>query len=536
MPYAPSYLDSPMYQQWLAMQQANQQQNLRTPASTLANILTSGINTYGMKKARTAYDAKEAQKASLLASLLAPNAPPEGVNVTPPIDYNSQTPGPEQVNQRAAAGTYPQSTSYAPDTTQMMARLLAGSGTEAGSELTNQLAPTFLQSYLSQQEKANEPLTQYQKANLGLEGRKVDLAAQQATPEFAGKKAAAEAAANYPFQSALKSTPGAPEPPKSSERQAQDIAAEQARQAGQREPIAEAAARAAAIEKAKMDAQNAAFGATGAGANTPQVNGEDFLATLNPTIASQVKALADGRMEFPKSFALKSPYWQQMIGLVSQYDPSFDAVNYGNRAKTRGDFTAGKSAQNIRALNTAIGHLDTLSGQISGTASTFSPALNSVLNFGAQQIGKAGPTNFAQTASALSTELTSVFRGSGGAEADVKRYLSQLSGNASAEQKSAAVQNITDLLDSRLNALGDQYTQGMGKTIDPLQLLEPKAQEAYQRLHGKPGTSARTGIPGQTPPPPPSQQAPAPQGAPLTAVGPNGERIQWNGSAWVPVR
>src|SRR6185295_7064011 len=75
------------------------------------------------------------------------------------------------------------------------------------------------------------------------------------------------------------------------------------------------------------------------------LHGDEFLKTIPAQIGRQVKALAEGRQQFPASFALKSRYWQQMIGLVSQYDPSFDAVNYNARSKTRNAFTAGAESK-----------------------------------------------------------------------------------------------------------------------------------------------------------------------------------------------
>jgi len=231
-------------------------------------------------------------------------------------------------------------------------------------------------------------------------------------------------------------------------------------------------------------APGGAPGGPAAPANLP--SGDEFLAKLPPNIGSQVKALADGRMAFPGGMALKTPYWQQMLQAVSQYDPNFDAVNYNARAKTRSDFTSGKNAQNIKSLNTAIGHLGTLDSQIGATASHGLTPLNYLQNAGAELTGSAGPTQFKQTATALASELTQVFRGSGGAEADVKRYLSELNPNASLEQKKAAINNIVDLLQSRLAAIGDQYNQGMGKTEDPLTLLNPKAQNVIKGLAASP--------------------------------------------------
>lgn len=234
------------------------------------------------------------------------------------------------------------------------------------------------------------------------------------------------------------------------------------------------------IAKASAAASNPMLAGGAGAAGGP--SGDEFLKTLPSNIGAQVKALAEGRMAFPSGFALKSPYWQQMLTAVSQYDPNFDAVNYNARSKTRNDFTSGKNAQNLKALNTAIGHLGTLNDQIAGTASHGLTPLNYVQNLGNELTGDAGPTQFKQTASALASELTQVFRGSGGAEADVKRYLSELDVNASKAQKQAAVKNIVDLLSSRTSAIGDQYNQGMGTTADPLTLLNPKARAVLENI------------------------------------------------------
>lgn len=211
-----------------------------------------------------------------------------------------------------------------------------------------------------------------------------------------------------------------------------------------------------------------------------------------------VKALIDGRMAFPSGAALRAPYWQNLLSEVARQDPTFDAINYNARAKTRADFTSGKSAQNIKALNTAIGHLGQLNDQISGTASHNFTPLNALINGGMDVTGDPGPGLYNQTAGAVASELTQVFRGSGGAEADVKRYLGELSPNASAAQKAAAVRNIAGLLRSRLNEIGNQYQQGMGKSTDPLTLLNPHAQQVFTKLAPPEDDGSRPNVPSMT--------------------------------------
>lgn len=213
-----------------------------------------------------------------------------------------------------------------------------------------------------------------------------------------------------------------------------------------------------------------------------------FLAALPASIGTQVKALAEGRMQFPSGYALKSPYWQQMMQAVSQYDPNFDTINYNARAQTRKDFTSGKSAQNITSINTAIGHLGSLSDAFTGLKNSDYPMYNSVANAVARQ---AGNTNV-QTALkdvntkalAVSGELAKVFRSTGMSQKEIEDWKEQISPSNTPAENKKVIDSAIELMNSRLDAIGQQYNQGMGATADPMQLLSPKAQITYKKLTG----------------------------------------------------
>jgi hypothetical protein len=99
----------------------------------------------------------------------------------------------------------------------------------------------------------------------------------------------------------------------------------------------------------------------------------------------------------------------------------------------------------------------------------------------------------------LAGELTQVFRGNAGAEADLARNLQQLSAAQSEDQKRAAVRNIVGLLNSRIEELGQQYSQGMGKTTDPYSLLNPHALAVLKKV--APDIQVANLPPAQTPAP-----------------------------------
>lgn len=224
------------------------------------------------------------------------------------------------------------------------------------------------------------------------------------------------------------------------------------------------------------------------------VNGEDFLKTLNPQTAAQVKALAEGRMAFPSGFALKSDYWQKMLGAVAKYDPSFDAVNYNKRAQTAAAFSKGKQGDALRAVNQTIAHMGSLSDAIDklDNMGGMATSLNAVANFAAEQTGDSRPGVFRQKAQAVSSELRKVFAASGGGGlAELEQWEKSLPANASRDQQHAYLKSGLELLQGAIDALDNQYQSGMGKSIMDSSLISDKSRKVMAKLRG-PAEAATT--------------------------------------------
>lgn len=217
------------------------------------------------------------------------------------------------------------------------------------------------------------------------------------------------------------------------------------------------------------------------------VKGPELLKALPGPLADQIKALADGRMAFPAGFALKTPYWQSMISLTAQYDPSFDAVNYNARVSTRKDFTSGKSAQSANALNTVMGHLESLSTAADALSNTSYPLLNKLGNAAASSLGDPRIKKFDATKKAVVDELTRAWRGSGGSEADIKTWAGTLDAADSPQQLHGVIGQLGELLESKIGALNEQYSKGMGTTENGLQLMSPHASQVLQKIRKRAG-------------------------------------------------
>lgn len=226
----------------------------------------------------------------------------------------------------------------------------------------------------------------------------------------------------------------------------------------------------------------------------PGQRDEDYLGAIaakDPGTAGTIKALADGRMAFPAGFALKSPYWQSMLNAVSQYDPTFDAVNYNARSNTRRAFTSGKEAGMVNNMNTAIGHLQELEAASDALHNRSFTYWNTAANALGRVFGNDAPTNFNTVVHRVAPELVQAYRGSGGAEADIENNMKDFDSSASPQQLHGAISVTARLLESKVKALQDQYNQGMGLTENGLTLLRPDARAALDRMQGRnPQTSA----------------------------------------------
>lgn len=233
--------------------------------------------------------------------------------------------------------------------------------------------------------------------------------------------------------------------------------------------------------------------------------GQDFLDMLqstHPSMVTSIKALSEGRQAMPANRVMTDPYWSNVFKLAQAYDPSLDAVDYPKRQATAKDFApGGTSGQNLRNLNQAIGHLNGLVndyGDVSGQQGLM--GLGRLWNAGANTFadvnGDPGITDYEAHQRALAGELASVFKGKGAsAEAEVKGWMDQLNPNLSTAQKQANARALVDMLNSRIDELGQQYNQGMGTTKQGIDLLNPVAKEAFLRLKNIGQPAAATSAP-----------------------------------------
>ncbi len=227
-----------------------------------------------------------------------------------------------------------------------------------------------------------------------------------------------------------------------------------------------------------------------------KLHGEQFLAQLPAATRALVKGIADYQIN-PTTSSIRGGRRELVLGLVKQYDPSFDQTAYNSRARVRQDFTSGKAAFNIRSLNTAVSHLDELSRAAEGLENRSVSWWNTVVNKGLTVTGDPRVTTFNVAANAVESELASVFKGMGATDQEIKAWREQLSASQSPAQLRGNINEAITLMSGRLSALRAQWQVGMGKPAD-FRILSNESRNILNRLGHTDITAADTpGTPAQ---------------------------------------
>ena len=204
-----------------------------------------------------------------------------------------------------------------------------------------------------------------------------------------------------------------------------------------------------------------------------------------------VKNLVEYKIPLPSGFALKSPYWQNILERASLYDPTFDATQYNVRLKVKNDFNSGKAAQNRLGLNTAVGHIDSLVKASKELANTDWSSANKVENVLSKYfpvtpglVKRQGTVTAIKTKfNAVKGEMASIFKKNGATDQEIKSWNDTIDDPAAATPTmwKRFVDSSLELMGSRIGALTSQYETGMGKPKD-FKLLDPKSRTILKKL------------------------------------------------------
>lgn len=213
-----------------------------------------------------------------------------------------------------------------------------------------------------------------------------------------------------------------------------------------------------------------------AGQGTATLTGEDYLHSLPPATANQIRAISEGRLPMP-SASTRDQGAKDLRNGVMQYDPDFSE----QKAQIRKAFTTGSDGRNIGNLNTAIVHLDQLGDIAKGMDNgSFQPG-NDLWNRAKTMFGGAMPMNYEGLRQAVAGEMDAALHGTStipGREA----IAATMPAKASPGQMSGIIETNLQTLGTKLNTYDQRYHQQIpgDKVWSP---VLPAAQAVFQK-HG----------------------------------------------------
>ena len=225
------------------------------------------------------------------------------------------------------------------------------------------------------------------------------------------------------------------------------------------------------------------------------LNGTQYLQSIPDSERGVVKGLLNGTVELPRGTALKNGFWQSALASVKHADPSWNQGAYKQYVNTRKFFTIGQGGQLINSINTAAQHLDKLREDIEAMHNGDNRYLAAAGNYlGSHFGGDQAPTNFMADLTPVASELAAVYKGKGvPSDAEIAHFQNALSQNMSYGQQMNVIRGWIDLLAGKLNATRSQYQQSMTKLSDPLDVINPRAKDALERITHLANTVSNTG-------------------------------------------
>ena len=238
--------------------------------------------------------------------------------------------------------------------------------------------------------------------------------------------------------------------------------------------------------------------------------GAEYLQTLSGANADIVKGLLNGTVQLPTGTALKNGFWQSALASVKHADPSWNQAAYQQFATTRRYMTTGQGGKLINSINTGAQHLQKLVDDIEALDNSNVRPLAAASNYLSKNLGGQAVTNFIGDITPVASELASIYKNGGTpTDQETQHWREALDPNMSRAQQLNVVRGWIDLLAGKLNATHDQYRSAMSPLSEPLNVINPKAAQALEKITALANSVSTTG----------QHETPAADQAPINAPG-----------------
>lgn len=204
-----------------------------------------------------------------------------------------------------------------------------------------------------------------------------------------------------------------------------------------------------------LQAQGVPAGGAAKAASQGETNPKSLQDAIPANIKPTVMAVVEGRMTSPTGFALKSPYWQNVMNQVYAIDPQFNE----QRAQLRKAYTLGPQSKEINAINAVIDHVGAMNDAVDALNNGDLKVLNGLANKFGVATGTSASAVFKTIVHRVGPELSKAYLGAGGSAgergADEADFSDSLAPNILHDNA-----NVTlHLLNSKIGALRNQWDE-----------------------------------------------------------------------------
>ncbi|MBR2818227.1 MAG: hypothetical protein IKE60_26430 [Reyranella sp.] len=207
--------------------------------------------------------------------------------------------------------------------------------------------------------------------------------------------------------------------------------------------------------------------------------------------AQQVFQWATYKSAFPvnaRSAAATNPNGRDatLMRLTQSVNPNWTTADFQNQQKVWDEYlNKGKSAQNLRALDTASGHIAQAIPVLEKLGNGDTQSINQARNWFQTQFGKEAPTNASALVGGIVHELATVFRASGMSLAEIEDWQKKFNTNMSPAQWQGLIETGLHMMKTRRVVIEEQYQNAM-KLPQRQSLMTPTAkkeeEEAERRI------------------------------------------------------
>ncbi len=203
------------------------------------------------------------------------------------------------------------------------------------------------------------------------------------------------------------------------------------------------------------------------------------------------RMIGEYRVKDPSTLVSARGAEKEKLSMVLAEDyPNVNLQNYATQSKLRNDYTpSGTSGKSLTALNTVIGHLDTLQSKLESLDNAEVTKYNTVGNWAAKNVGKPEVSGFNAAKTLVDGELGKIVQGSGVVTNEERRQFKEdLDSASSPAQAKEVIATWMDLMKSRTDAIKANWTQTMGDTKAPVPFINDKAKKILIKRGYNPDT------------------------------------------------